>query len=153
MVLTNNSQVWAKGYELSELYIFYVGRYDSNWVIQQKTENNLSPFFWPEVLMEMSAHMWRGTVLRLIKVNVSAYLTNATVEVTPTLGLCCVLICWMLGTPFLSTVIIFCVDGFLHSKRESSVLAYASHLQLSTNLPMIFTSKTIHIQPFHPINI
>lgn len=79
MVLTNNSQVWAKGYELSELYIFYVGRYDSNWVIQQKTENNLSPFFWAEVLMEMSAHMWRGTVLRLIKVNVSAYLTNATV--------------------------------------------------------------------------
>lgn len=103
-------------------------------MIQQKTENNLSPIF-----LTRSVY---GSVYTYVKRHCLAfyegkcfctYLTNATVKVTATLGLRCFLICWMLGTPFLSTVIIFEWMDFCTAR----VRVLYSHLQLICSFPLI----------------
>ncbi len=137
---------------------FYVGRYDSIWVIQQKTENNLWPFFRPEMCLWKCQHMLysKRHRLSLMKVNVSAHIWQMLqLKFSYHTHTGNMLSCHLLDVR--NSVLIncdyFCVDGFLHSKSENSILASASDLRISTNLPRLFTSNSIHIQPFHPVYI
>lgn len=99
---------------------------------------------------------WRGTVLFLMKVNVSAHIWQMlqlkfSYHTHTGNMLSCHLLdvrnCVLINCDY------FCVDGFLHSKSENSILASASDLRISTNLPMLFTSNSIHIQLVHTVYI
>lgn len=105
---------------LSELYIFYVGRCDSGWVIQQKTATS-AIFTDQHVFMEMSTNMRRrSTVLCLVKVTVlhvsDKCFCGSSLNVA-TRGICCLLVCLMWGTSFLLTVIIFST-GWISAQQE-----------------------------------
>lgn len=54
--------------------------------------------------------------------------------ITPTLGICCLVICWMWGTLFLSTVIIFVWMDFCTARVRILYL----HLHLICGFPLIF---------------